>query len=193
MPSQCLDHLERLAVVEQVHDVRVAERVRCHRHREVHAVVRRALHCRLQPVAHRLVGDRPERLAPLRTFACHPHLHLTHKRRIGERHQAHRIFWRPAAPASDLFRENAHERARPVDDERLGRQRAALADARAGVPERVKEKVVSPVWHVVQQRGDLGRQHVERRHAVRGGHAPQRHRGGKVRTRGERQRRHAPC
>lgn len=135
MPGQRLNYLERLAVVEQVHDVRVPECVRGHRHREMHAVVRRA---------------------PPGLFACHPHLNLAHIDRIGERHQAHRVLEGPPAPAPHLFREDAHKRAWTVDDERLGDERAALADARAGVPQRVKEKVVAPIGHIMKKRGDLG-------------------------------------
>lgn len=188
MTGQRLDHLERLPVIEHVHDVGVAERMRRHGNRKMHPVIIRPLYGRLQPVAHRLIGRGPQRFAAPGAFGGHPAPDLMHVAGVGERHQAHGVPGRPAAPAPYLLRQDADEGAGPVQLKRFRRQRAGLADARAGVPQRTEQKVVPPVGHVVQQCADLGRQQVAGRDAVCGSHAAQRHRGGKVRARRKRQR-----
>lgn len=58
--GECLDNLRRLPVIQHVHDVRVPESVRCHRHREYNPVICRPLHRRLQPVTHCFIGCRPQ-------------------------------------------------------------------------------------------------------------------------------------
>lgn len=186
--GQRLNDLQRLAVIEQVHDPGVAEGVRRQWDGKMHAVILRPLYGSLQPVAHRLIGRGPERFAAPGAFGGHPAPDLMHVAGIRKRYQANRILRGPAAPAADLFRQDAHEGTRPVRVKGLWRQRTGLADARGGVPQRAEQKVVAPVRHVVQQRADLGRQQVAGRDAVGGGHAPQRHRGGKVRARRKRQR-----
>lgn len=191
MPDQGLDHLQRLPVIEHVHDVGMPERVGRHRDRQVHAVSGGPADRRLQPVPHGFIGHGPQRLAPLWPRGGHPALHLVDVTAIGQGHQAHGIFGWPSPPASDLLREDPHKRPRAVQHERLRRQAAGLADARAGVPQRAEQEVVPAVRHVVEQGAHLRRQQVERRHAVCRGHSPERQGRGKIHARRDAQRRDA--
>ena len=126
----------------------------------MHAVIIRPLYGSLQPVTHCLIGRGPQRFAAPGAFGGHPAPDLMNVAGVGERHQAHGVPRRPAAPAPHLLRQDAYEGAGPVQLEGLRRQHTGFADTRAGVPLRAKQKVVAPVRHVMQQRADLGRQQV---------------------------------
>lgn len=185
MTGQRLNDFRRLPVIKHVHDIGVAEGVRRHRNGKVHPVIVRPLHGGLQPVPHGLVGDGPEGLTASGAFRGEPAADLVHVAGVRQRHQPHRVFGRAAAPAPDLLRQDPDERPRPVQLKGFRRQRTGLADARTGVPERAEQKVVPAIGHVVKERAHLRREQVKRRHAVGGGHAPQRHGGRKIGTRRE--------
>lgn len=102
----------------------------------------------LLTICQALVSQRTVRLEPLRPYAREAHLHLAGVSRIGGQQQAHRVFWRPAAPTSYFFRQYAHERARVVYHKSLGREDAFLVD----VPQGAGEKVVALVGHVALKR-----------------------------------------
>ena len=180
MTCQRLDDFKRLAVAEKVHNKGVTKRVRGHRHREVHPVSARARQRCLQPVAHGFVGGRPQWLTAPRALGGHPALDEAHVGGIGKRDQTHRVLRRSPSPASDLFRENAHERPRAVSDKGLRGKAARFTDARAGIPERAEQEMVSPIGHVVQQRRHLRSQQVGGGDAAGGSQAAERHCGGKI-------------
>lgn len=57
--GQSLNNFPGLLVIEHVHDIAVAERMRRHRNRKMHTVFSGPLHHLLQPVAHGFISDGP--------------------------------------------------------------------------------------------------------------------------------------